>query len=208
MKPRPALATGFSDPVHDAQRSFRAILEAMARPGRIYQLAERPGPQHAVPGLHAAAVAVALTLVDFETPVWLAPRCRDAAEFLRFHCGCPLVETPGAAAFAFAADWEECPALEAFDLGDDDEPARSTTLVVGVTRLRAEGRLILRGPGIARHHPLDDTAIPAHRVNQRAALQTLFPRGVDLILTDASRICAVPRTTMITALMEPPCTSR
>lgn len=198
------MPAGFANPVRDSQASFRQLLDAVAHPGRVRDLA---GAQETVPGLQAAAAAIALTLTDFETPVWLAPGCLPAADFLRFHCGCPLVADPHEAGFAFATNWEECPPLADFDLGDDDEPARSTTLVVGVDRLRTNGELILRGPGIAQHHQLDEAALPFNRVTERAALGSLFPRGLDLILVQDRQVCALPRSTRITA-MEQKCTSR
>lgn len=198
------IAAGFVDPVHHAQATFRHILDAMAHPGRIHKL---PGGQEAVPGLGSAAVSIALTLADYETPVWLAPGCRAAADFLRFHCGCRLVTDPQSASFAFASSWDDCPPLSGFNLGDDHEPAHSTTLIVAVERLLAEGNLTLRGPGIAQHHLLDEAALPFDRVTQRAALSDLFPRGLDLILAEGDQICALPRSTRITALMEQQCTS-
>ena len=74
-----SLEAGFADPVHDAQRSFRAVLDAMSRPGRIAQITgvTAPGP------LGAAAGAVLLTLVDHETRLWLDPDA--AAEIGRAH---------------------------------------------------------------------------------------------------------------------------
>lgn len=189
-----ATLPGFADPVHDAQRSFRALLDALARPGRIHRL---PAPPRALPGLGPAAAALALTLVDFETPVWLAPSCVPAAGFLRFHCGCPIVTEPEQAAFAFAGGFAELPALERFALGTEEEPERAATLVVEAAALGEGGALRLRGPGIAgecrvRIAGLDDEWLAA-----RAALHALYPRGLDLFVTCAERVCGLPRTTRI-----------
>jgi alpha-D-ribose 1-methylphosphonate 5-triphosphate synthase subunit PhnH len=78
------LLPGFDDPVNQCQATFQALLQAMARPGRLYPV---PAPACVVPGLGAGSAAIALTLVDFETSVWLDENCHQAAlrfDFRRF----------------------------------------------------------------------------------------------------------------------------
>ena len=82
------LEAGFADPVRDAQRCFRAVLDAMARPGRIAHVSGVTPPSP----LDVATAAVALTLVDHETKLWLDPAAGAAREWLRFHCGAPLTD--------------------------------------------------------------------------------------------------------------------
>ncbi len=81
------LTPGFADPVLDGQATFRAVLEAMSRPGRI----QRAGSALRPPApLNQAAAAVLLTLADADTG--FAHDAGAAAEaWLRFHCGMPLV---------------------------------------------------------------------------------------------------------------------
>ena len=101
-----ALSPGFADPVADAQACFRAVLDAMARPGRV----------HAVSGVSApaplcdAAAAVLLTLTDHETPIWLDADADAARGWIAFHTGAPAV---GAALASFAM------ALNLPDLGGE-----------------------------------------------------------------------------------------
>jgi alpha-D-ribose 1-methylphosphonate 5-triphosphate synthase subunit PhnH len=195
-----ALSIGgaFADPVRDSQATFRAVLDAMARPGRIVTPPLPVGPRPAGE-LSPAAAAVALTLVDFETPVWLDPTLGSAAPWLRFHCGAPQVEDPAKAAFAFARGPEALPALDQLDLGSEEYPDRSTTLVLEVAGLEAESGLRLTGPGIENESRLAVAGLAAGWWQARAALGILFPLGLDLILVAGDRLAALPRTTRVEA---------
>src|SRR5215470_5239748 len=138
---------GLADPALDSQRIFRALLHAMAHPGRLTELVEIPAAP--VP-LSAAAAALCLALVDFETPLWLdgAAATPDVSEYLRFHCGAPLTPAPRSARFALIADPRAMPALSAFDPGSDEFPDRSATLVIQVASLAPGEGQRLAGPGI------------------------------------------------------------
>ena len=65
----PALpAPGFTDPTRDAQRAFRAVLDALAHPTCPYPVA---GPAEPPAALGRGLAAVALTLLDEDCAVWL-----------------------------------------------------------------------------------------------------------------------------------------
>jgi alpha-D-ribose 1-methylphosphonate 5-triphosphate synthase subunit PhnH len=196
------LAPGLADPVHGAQSVFRAVLDAMASPGRVVAVpanvlaAAPPAP------LGPAAASALLTLCDIDTPLWL-DRCTlaSAADYLRFHCGAPLITDPAAARFAMAAEPDALPPLDAFDLGSDEYPDRSATLVVEVAGLAAGKSggtaLTLSGPGIAGSAALTVGGLPDGFRAQRTALAALFPRGLDVVLTCGDRLAALPRTTRV-----------
>jgi alpha-D-ribose 1-methylphosphonate 5-triphosphate synthase subunit PhnH len=187
MSVRPGLA----DPVLESQRTFRAVLDAMAHPGRVVTV-HGPDPP---PPLGPAAAAVCLTLLDFDTPLWLdqVAATAGASSYLRFHCGAPVVESPGAARFALIADTGGSPPLDAFDAGTDERPDLSATLVVQVDGLSGEGGRRLRGPGIEGEARLTVTGAPGlwDAVRANAAR---FPRGVDFIVCAGTRLAALPRT--------------
>jgi len=68
------LPAGFADKVTAAQSTFRAVMDAMARPGRICRVeAALPAPAPLMP----AVAAIALTLFDHDTPK--CARRRDRA---------------------------------------------------------------------------------------------------------------------------------
>ena len=181
------LLPGFVDPVADAQSAFRAVLEAMARPGRVQHLPHPPAPPSP---LSPAAGAVLLALADAGTPLWLHAGA-EAAGWAVFHAGCPLVENPGAAAFALATGAP--PALASLDPGTDEEPQRAATLILQVASL-AEGRgWHLSGPGIEHEHRLEVQGAPDGFLEAWAANRARFPLGVDVILCAGECVAALPR---------------
>jgi alpha-D-ribose 1-methylphosphonate 5-triphosphate synthase subunit PhnH len=187
---------GLADAVLDAQRVFRAVLDAMAHPGLVRDVAVDIDPP---PPLDPATAAVCLTLVDFETPLWLDARARvpEVVEYLRFHCGVALVPEPGAARFALVVD-PAALALDAFDAGTDERPDLSATLIVQVAALHAGRGLRLTGPGIAGGARLAAPGIPDAFWTARA-VHAGFPRGVDLVLAAGSLVAALPRSTRVEA---------
>lgn len=186
---------GFADPVIDSQRAFRVVLDAMARPGRIGTIADGLSPPAP---LSVGAAAICLALADNETPVWLAPEIRNpaTAAFLRFHCGCPIVDDPLRAAFA-VAEAATLPPLGRFSVGDDAWPETSTTLIVQTGGLAADGPLSLSGPGIETVHRLGVEGLRDGVWEEWGVNRGMFPCGVDVVFVAGRRIAALPRTTAV-----------
>ncbi|CDX57265.1 phosphonate C-P lyase system protein PhnH [Mesorhizobium sp. LCM 4577] len=188
---------GFADPVFNAQAVFRAIMDAMARPGTVQdlpQLAHPPAP------LSATAGAVALSLCDNDTPVWLDPPLQAEAPvkaWLGFHTGAPLANTPADAHFALIANPKEMAALDGFAQGTQEYPDRSTTLILLVDDLASGPSLLLEGPGIEKTSMIAPPGMPRHFVEQWKQNNQRFPRGVDIILAAPGSLACLPRTTRI-----------
>ena len=187
---------GFADPVLDSQRVFRAVLDALAHPGRVLTLST---PETPPAPLGIASAGVCLTLLDFETPLWLdrAAATAPVQDYLRFHCGVPLVEAPADARFALIADATTLPPLSAFDAGTDERPDRSATLIVQVGGLASGSGRRLSGPGIDGQARLQVNGAPPGFWNAVRTNAAGFPRGVDLFLCAGDRIAALPRTTRV-----------
>jgi len=182
---------GFPDPVLDAQGCFRAVLEAMSRPGRVQRLAaplEPPAP------LAPATAAVLLTLVDAETPLF-SDAGAEVEAWARFHCGCPMAPEAGAAPFVLATGAP--PPLASLCAGTEEEPEGGATLIWQVDGLEEGAGWRLAGPGIAEEHRLRVSGAPGDFLAQWATQRRRFPRGVDVILCAGDRIAALPRTTRI-----------
>jgi alpha-D-ribose 1-methylphosphonate 5-triphosphate synthase subunit PhnH len=188
-----AVAAGFAAPVLAAQATFRTVMDAMARPGTVRQLAGIAGPAPLSP----AAAAIALTLLDYETPFWLDPPLAAAPQVSRwisFHTGAPRTHDPATAAFAFVADSAAAPPFDTFALGSQEYPDRSTTLVLQVEHLREDAGLVLRGLGIAGTRRLAASPLPADFLARLAYNRARFPRGVDVVLAHADAVAALPRS--------------
>ena len=86
--------TQYPSGVIEAAHSFRTIMDAVARPGRILPFtAVPPAPWP----LWTTTASVARTLCDFQTPVWLSPElCTEpVTHYIRFHTGAPIVSDAG-----------------------------------------------------------------------------------------------------------------
>lgn len=192
-----ALTPAFAHPVADAQSVFRAVMNAMARPGRVQYLNCDLAPPKP---LSAGAAAIALTLFDYETPVWLdRPLAASEAvvQWLRFHTGAPLTGNGRQAAFALVSDTGSLPDFDVFSLGLQDYPDRSATLVAQVESLSSGEVLFLSGPGIDGQAELQAAPLPADFVERAVANRGLFPRGVDLLLVSEYSVAAIPRSTLV-----------
>ena len=187
---------GFANPVFDAQTSFRAIMDALANPGTPHKLAETASAQGP---LAAELASTLLTLSDADTHIWLSESLRTAPveAFIAFHAGAPLTREPGSATFALVARGDELPRFNEFNLGTQEYPDRSTTIVLAVPSLSGGADLLLRGPGIRDHLHCNPAGLPGDFLTQWAENRALFPRGIDLLLVADGEVMGLPRSTRI-----------
>ena len=198
------VGAGFADPVFESQAAFRCCLAALATPGTVVTLGTG---LESMAGLHPAASALLLALLDQDTRLWLSPGLEAGriAASLKFHTGCSFAATPAEADFALVDGAEELPPLESFSAGSQEYPERSATIVLqvpglaGSGRREVEGAWRLSGPGIRDEARLSVPALGDAFLQQWEQNRRRFPRGVDLYLSCGERLCGLPRTTRIQA---------
>jgi alpha-D-ribose 1-methylphosphonate 5-triphosphate synthase subunit PhnH len=192
----PGLQPGWNDPVHEAQVTFRAVLKALAEPGLIQTL---PIALTCPPPLQRATGALLLALADFETPVWLndAAAVPAVQSWLKFHCGCPLTDDAGNAAFAVYADLRQGLDLQRFSQGSMEYPDRSTTLLIQVQSLDQGPPRVIAGPGIPATRMLHVGGLPENFDHIWQDNHAAFPLGVDLVFCSGNALVAMPRTARI-----------
>jgi alpha-D-ribose 1-methylphosphonate 5-triphosphate synthase subunit PhnH len=193
---QPNFLPGFADPVMDAQRVFRAAMDALARPGNVVALRTRisaPAP------LSSEIAALLLALADHETPIWLGAGdavSPDVGHFLTFHTGARVTLDPSQATFAVATSVAAMPPLAQLRSGTPDYPDRSATLLVAVAGFSSRG-LQLEGPGIDGRISFGFAAMPRNFADELAANRSQFPCGVDVLLAAPSALVALPRSTRV-----------
>jgi alpha-D-ribose 1-methylphosphonate 5-triphosphate synthase subunit PhnH len=193
------LPAGFADKVLSAQTTFRSVMDAMARPGSVQRVAAASGAPAA---LMLGTAAIALTLFDHDTPVWLDPllsETSDVGKWLKFHTGAPVIADSSISSFAVIGDARALPALGRFALGTNEYPDRSTTVILQVESLTQGAAFELRGPGIDGAAVLRATLQPADLFERLAINAVLFPRGIDVVLVADDAVVAIPRTTRLAA---------
>jgi alpha-D-ribose 1-methylphosphonate 5-triphosphate synthase subunit PhnH len=188
---------GFADTVQHAQLTFRAVLEALSRPGTVQRVvapAEHPAE------LETAEAALLLTLADGDAAPWLAGAPLEAAAYCRFHCGVSPLAAPEQARFAFLLGASPLP-LTRFNAGEAELPEQAATLIVRVPALQGGARVQLSGPGIETFcevAPRVEPAFWAAWQHNRAA----YPLGVDVLLVAGDQVMGLPRGTRAAVLEE------
>lgn len=188
------IGAGFETPSFDSQRVFRLALQAMARPGTLHTI---DAPAQWPASLPPAAGAVLLALLDQDTRVWLSRSAgEEAREFLRFHTGCVIADSPAQSDFAYVISPTELPAWTSFACGTDECPHRSTTVMVQLASLQRGFEWTCSGPGV------DNAGLTRITLEGMArdfgdawnAQRRMFPRGVDTYFIAGDQLLGLPRT--------------
>jgi alpha-D-ribose 1-methylphosphonate 5-triphosphate synthase subunit PhnH len=189
--------SGFADRVTDCADVFRAAMEALASPGTPKPLASVPLPPSPLP---RGIAALALALADQDTPLWLDPELGGSSlvhNYLRVQTGATIIANPARATFALVARPLELPTIGMFCQGSDEDPDRSTTVLIAVTAISTAGGAVLSGPGIPETRRLAAAPLPASFWTELRAQRARFPRGVDVFLATNDEIVGLPRTLRI-----------
>lgn len=218
------MRAGFSNPVHDSQRTYRSLLSAMAEPGIWQPIVQTAEPLKAEP---PGFFSLALTLLDNDTR-FFSESLAEFAALVRFYTGAQATEAPEADFIFIQASQLEKRTPEALQSflnglrqGDDLAPETSATVVLAVQNTAAaastplpvsrpashsgafigssEGRTIaIHGPGIQSQRNLPDFALPNGFWKWRQKQELSYPLGLDLLFVRDHQVMALPRSTRLT----------
>ena len=166
------------------RNNFRNCLEAISRPGTIYQIQDFLGS-----GMMAMATMLLYSEMSFYQSVtgeWRMIKALTGAGEVKVDTADYLfLESPHTDILM------EC------KCGDQQNPDFSATLICACKHFIAGTRVLLSGPGIDGSREI---TLPATRrfFQKLREKNRHFPLGVDIFfLTVENQICALPRTTMV-----------
>ena len=173
---------------HVAQRAFRQVLEAFARPGTIGQIDAFPKSGETAPVLGCFETAVRLFVDQAVAFCAVGAASHDVSCWL-------TVQTHAKQAQAQEADFVLAP------VASDAVHAEGATVVLlvdSISAVPAKGltRLDLSGPGIEKTAEL--YVSQAEWAHARAERADEYPCGIEVLLVDGDgNVAALPRTTRI-----------
>jgi alpha-D-ribose 1-methylphosphonate 5-triphosphate synthase subunit PhnH len=203
--------------------TFRLLLDALARPGKINQLelpqfwgdapSYRGQADSAPTPVNLHSLGALLTLLDRETTFAMAAggqwldRTDVAVRWTALRSGA-LVADADQAAFAFFCGAGNADLLSQLSVGTLLEPELSATVFfcveqIAPTELAESMALELRGPGIQEAQIIHVSGLQRADVEAILFARRSYPLGIDVYLIDASGRCiGLPRTTRIQLLAE------
>lgn len=176
------------------QHVFRALISCFARPGTIGRI-----PHDKSFGSNSSASvasSVGRCLLDHEVSFAFAGMDHALAEHLLRVTAARSTDL-SEAEYIFAAPEQMISALDVANIGTDEYPDQSATMIVLCDGLGTNGTLLsLSGPGIPDVRDLNVQGVVPEAFDVLSDINADYPLGVDLILvsSDGSVAC-IPRTT-------------
>jgi alpha-D-ribose 1-methylphosphonate 5-triphosphate synthase subunit PhnH len=187
------------DDVFDAQQHYRLLLDCMARPGKINVMPEMELTAPA--GIHAAGALVGFALLNADVSYYVeGAGAYEVGRYLLVNTAARPVEA-GGADYIFVDGSSPVELLRQLKVGTLSYPEEGATVVAAVEGLAdsAEGlALQLSGPGVQGERILYVRGLERVFFEVLTDINSEFPLGIDVILTDKDRrVACIPRSTKI-----------
>ncbi len=188
------LSAAFSDPVHDSQQTFRAMLSALAEPmipGTLPRLPEAPAT------LDPACAAILLTLLDQQVRLWAPDLTEEAQRWLQFHTAYTSAESPEQADILWLVLGHERPPLARLKQGELRFPDRSATVVWQVEGFTELGAPCFEGPGFQTPRRLQPLGADAAFWHEWQQCNQHYPLGIDMFFAGNGQLVGLPRSSRL-----------
>jgi len=175
------------DPVHDSQRTFRALLQATANPGEVYLLPEIDLAPHE---------RILVALLDHEVSFCAVGKgARRVEERLASGTGARIVPLSEADFALFLGSPGR--ALLELKRGTLEDPEKGATAICTVNNISGRGSLAIRlsGPGVLGTRLVRVGGIAVEELGTIWETRAGYPQGVDLYLVDhGGQVLGLPRS--------------
>ena len=187
-----------------AQRVFRLLLNAMSRPGTIYEMNPAVGKwNRPVPGMFGDGdiflVSILTTLLDGDVSFCAAGDTAEAVRKIAEFTGA-RISAVGEADFVIVPPGGKINVILDVKRGTPKYPDEGATIIFCAERLCGDDcpGVRLKGPGIADVQRLSVTGIDPGIFAYLTMINSEFPLGVDSFFVDTEgRLAAIPRSTAI-----------
>jgi len=182
--------------VFDAQEQFRIVLDAMAHPGKIYQL--KDFDFEAPSALSNASAVIAFTLLNTDAFFHTLGNSH-IRDYLALNTGA-VEETFEKADFVFIQGNSNAECLFKVKHGTLSYPEDSATVLIEVTEiskfyLDSTVEIIFRGPGVEFENRVFFQGLNSEILETVKEINFDFPLGIDLIFCDKNnQIVGLPRS--------------
>lgn len=190
------------DPVFDAQRHYRIMLDCMARPGKLNSLddvAIDPPMDWSI-----AATLVGFTLLNADVSVHFLPDEAEMKHYMVHHTSV-LKNSLDQADFVFLKG-NSAVDLEMIKTGALEFPEEGATLVIQLKNLSRDSILNapgirLNGPGVEQPVDIYLEGIPTGILKQLQGINEGYPIGLDCFFVDEqNQLMGLPRSNKFTIL--------
>ncbi|NOQ33693.1 MAG: phosphonate C-P lyase system protein PhnH [Methanosarcinales archaeon] len=183
------------DVIFDSQRIFRALLDAMANPGRIIAL---PGIDIKPPAANRYPLLLLMTLLDHEVSFCVMGGAQtQVTEYLKTNTGSKESRLEDSD-FILVCGGSSHGLIQSARVGTLEYPDESATVIYDLDSIGNDGGDVLfelSGPGIADKRMIGTSGIEQNEIEDVLAMRD-YPLGLDLIFSDkAGRIVCIPRST-------------
>ena len=186
------------DPIFDAQKHYRKLLDSMARPGKINQLDDvsikPPG------GWSKAAMFIGFALLNREVSFWVNPDDQELSQYVQHQTSARVCEVEHAADFVFLQGEVSCAHFPEWKLGTLAYPEESATLIIqlrglSLTPMRDAIALHLKGPGVLGTKVVYVTGVWPTYLELLQKVNAEYPLGVDVFFVDQDdQFIGLPRS--------------
>ncbi len=185
--------------INDSQknaRAFRAILDAMARPGQPRLL---PCLVEELTPAHATSLSILLSLGDHLTSIYLDSEFKlpEIEKLIRFHTGSRLTDDCASADFALLSAGTAGEHLDQWKLGTLEYPDQSTTLIFQTASFTTGLPVEFAGPGLKAPMVAHIADMSSAFWVARAKANAGFPLGLDMIFASPDQILGCPRSSTV-----------